>query len=156
MGSGKTTTGQFLSKKLNKKFFDLDTEVEKYMEQSISEVIEKFGEEYFRKIENQQLAMLCKEHDAVISLGGGSLIADKNQTQISKAGLLVYLMADERTLMNRLENSYPRPFLKRGLGFSELLTERQPGYMKANFFIRTDELAPEVLAERIAKAIEKL
>jgi shikimate kinase len=154
MGSGKTTVGELLSKKLNKKFFDLDAMIEKYLEQSISDVLEKFGEEYFRKIENQQLAMLCKEHDAVIALGGGSLIQEKNQTQIKKSGLLVYLMADEYTLMNRLEKSHSRPLLKKG--FTALIEERKFGYMKANFFIKTDDLAPEVIAERIEKEIDRL
>lgn len=151
MGSGKTTVGRALAKKLGRKFIDLDIAIESFMEKKISEVIEEFGIDYFRKIENQQVAVLCKEHDAVISLGGGSLISENNQNQIKKSGQLIFLMADERTLMNRLERSHVRPLLKTK-GFFELFEERKAGYMKAGFSIRTDNFTPEKIVEMIIDA----
>lgn len=153
MGSGKTTVGRALAKRLGKKFIDLDLAIEGFMEKKISEVIEEFGVDYFRKIENQQLAMMCKERDAVISLGGGSLISENNQFQIQKSGHLIFLMADEKTLMNRLETSHVRPLLKTK-GFYELYEERKRGYMKADLSIRTDEFPPERIVDVIIQEID--
>ena len=152
MGSGKTTVGKTLAKKLNRKFIDLDSEIEIFMEKKISSVISQFGLEYFRKIENQQLAMLCKEHDAIISLGGGSLIEKNNQKQIRKSGVLIFLMAEEKTLMRRLEKSHARPLLK-DKGYYELFEERRAGYMNADLNVCTDTLTPEEIAEVISKEI---
>jgi shikimate kinase len=154
MGCGKTTSGKYLAKRLNKKFYDLDSEIEKFMDISVADIILKFGEEYFRKMENQQLAMLCKESNAIIALGGGSLILEKNQIQIKKHGLLVYLMAEERTLMNRLEKSHKRPLLEKG--FLELYEERKAGYLSANLCLRTDNFTPEQIAQRIISELELL
>jgi shikimate kinase len=156
MGSGKTTVGKALARKLNRKFIDLDAAIEEYLDQKIYDVIEKFGIEYFRKIENQQLALLCKEKEAVISLGGGSLIAPKNQAQIKKSGTLIHLWANEKTLMNRLEKSYTRPLLKSGKGLKELYEERIPGYQQANICVRTDDLSPEEISENIIHELKGL
>lgn len=151
MGSGKTTVGKLLASQLEIDFIDLDTEIEKYLDQSISDTFKNFGEQYFRKIENQQLAMLCKKRNTVIALGGGSLLTEKNQSQILKSGVLVYLMADEKTLMNRLEKSYKRPLLDKG--FLELYEERNPGYLLAELSIRTDKFSPDKIAELIANEL---
>ena len=156
MGSGKTTVGEILSKKLNKKFFDLDQEIEKFLGKYIFDVIEKFGIEYFRKIENQQLALLCQHRDAVIALGGGSLILDKNQMLVKKSGKLVYLMVEEKTLIRRLEKSYLRPLLKSGKGLGDLFEERKSGYMKADLCIRTDDFTPESVSNMILNEIKEL
>ncbi len=155
MGSGKTTVGRALAKKLGKKFIDLDLAIEDFMEKRISEVIEEFGIEYFRKIENQQLAVMCKERDAVISLGGGSLISENNQYQVKKSGHLIFLMAEEKTLINRLEKSHVRPLLKTK-GFYELFEERRRGYMRADLSIRTDDFAPEKIVDVVIQEIDNL
>ena len=155
MGSGKTTVGKALAKRLNRKFIDLDTAIEEFLDQSISHVIEKFGEEYFRKIENQQLAVLCKQKNAVISLGGGSLIEPKNQSQIEKAGSLVHLWANKETLVQRLKKSHSRPLLKVGKDLKELYDERRQGYSKAQICVATDGLSPSKIAEKIEKELKK-
>jgi shikimate kinase len=152
MGSGKSTIGKALAKKLNKKYYDLDQSIEEFLEKKIPAVIEEFGLEYFRKIENQQLAVVCKMADSVISLGGGTLIAEKNQRQVGKSGILVFLMAEEKTLMQRLEKSHARPLLMKK-GFCELFEERKWGYMKSDLCIRTDEFSPEVIVDRIVSEI---
>ncbi len=156
MGSGKTTVGKVLAKKLNRKFIDLDEAIEDFMDKKIYEIIEKFGEDYFRKIENQQLALACKEKETVIALGGGSLIAPKNQYQIRRSGSLVHLWANESTLMSRLENTNTRPLLKSGKGLRELYEERKPGYALANVCVQADERSPERIASNIINELERM
>ena len=85
MGSGKTTTGKALAELLVKEFYDLDSSIENFVGKPVSTIIENFGLEYFRKIENQQLAQICQQTNSVIALGGGSLIALKNQAQVRRS-----------------------------------------------------------------------
>ena len=73
-GSGKGTLAKSLSKKLNLTFIDIDQKIEETEDSKISEIFNKFGENYFRKIEEKiSLKFLCSEN-SVISLGGGGFI----------------------------------------------------------------------------------
>ena len=48
MGSGKSTVGSLISKKLNLKFIDIDNVLENDSKMKISEIFEKKGENFFR------------------------------------------------------------------------------------------------------------
>jgi shikimate kinase len=157
MGVGKTTIGGFLAEKLNRKFYDLDHEIAEYMNLPVFDIIEKFGLEYFRKIENQKLAYLCAQKDAVIALGGGTLISNKNLKQVQKSGYLVYLMAGPKAIFNRIKASFDRPLLKNmdEKTFERLFDERKVGYNKAQFCIQTDDLLPDQVCSRILTEVRK-
>ena len=71
MGVGKTSVGQMLAKKLNFNFIDTDYEIEKVSSETIPNIFEIYGEDYFRKIENNILKKVLKENNVVISTGGG-------------------------------------------------------------------------------------
>ena len=79
MGSGKSTIGALLSKKMNMKFVDLDLKIETIEKQTISQIFKLKGEKYFRGIEVETiLSMLnSKEKELVLSLGGGSFLDEK-------------------------------------------------------------------------------
>ena len=55
MGSGKSTIGRLLAKKLNLPHYDLDTMIEKKQEKTISEILQTYNEEYFRDLESKAL-----------------------------------------------------------------------------------------------------
>jgi shikimate kinase len=151
MGVGKTTIGELVAQKLNRKFFDLDKEIEEYLNLPVLDIIEKFGVEYFRKIENQKLALLCTYKEVVVALGGGTLIHNKNLKQVEKSGYLVYLMGDYTTVKNRLMASYQRPLFKNmdKSAFEILFEERKEGYTKAQLCVQTDGLLPDQVSNRI-------
>ena len=79
MGSGKSTIGALLSKKINKKFIDLDQKIEAIEKQTISQIFKLKGEKYFRMIEVKTILSLLdpKEKELILSLGGGSILDEK-------------------------------------------------------------------------------
>ena len=79
MGSGKTTLGKIVSKKLNMKFIDIDHEIESKENMKISDLFKKKGEVFFRKLEERISLQNLKKNNSVISLGGGAFINQKVQ-----------------------------------------------------------------------------
>ena len=79
MGSGKSTIGALLSKKMNMKFVDVDSKIETTEKQTISQIFKLKGEKYFRTIEVKTILSLLdpKEKELVLSLGGGSILDEK-------------------------------------------------------------------------------
>jgi len=104
MGCGKTTVGKQLAKELNFPFFDLDEEIEKAADQSISSIFSEYGEEYFRELEAQKLrdTMLLAE-DVVLALGGGTPCYYDNLWAMQSEGKIIYLQCSTDTLFERLQ-----------------------------------------------------
>jgi shikimate kinase len=114
MGCGKSVIGDFLAKKLQLPFYDLDNEIEKLSQISISELFESKGEIYFRKKENEILkTFLDKKEDFVLSLGGGTPCYFNNHELLQQENVFsIYLKASANTLVNRLINEKDkRPLL---------------------------------------------
>ena len=84
MGSGKSSIGKILSKKLNLDFIDIDEKIEKSEENTISNIFLKKGESYFRKIEQNITINYLKLENKIISLGGGGYINLQIRKQCSK------------------------------------------------------------------------
>ena len=87
MGSGKSTIGRFLSRRMGKPFIDLDSEIEQSAGKTISEIFENDGEEYFRNIEANQLQ---EYSDSIVACGGGIIVNEGNRAIIKKMGRLYY------------------------------------------------------------------
>ena len=115
MGSGKTTIGIQLAKKLFLNFTDLDEFIEEKEQKSIKEIFEQKGEIYFRKIEHKYLKQFIKENESyVLSLGGGTPCYAGNLDLIlhDKNNLSFYLRGSISTLFKRLsENKFKRPLI---------------------------------------------
>jgi shikimate kinase len=114
MGCGKSVIGDFLAKKLQVSFYDLDKEIEKATQSSISELFQSKGEIYFRKKENEILkALLSNNENFVLSLGGGTSCYYNNHELIAQEGVLsIYLKASVDTLVYRLiHETEKRPLL---------------------------------------------
>ena len=104
MGCGKSVIGDFLAKKLLVSYYDLDHEIERITQSSITKLFQSKGEIYFRKKENEILkALLSNNENFVLSLGGGTSCYCNNHELIAQEGVLsIYLKASVDTLVNRL------------------------------------------------------
>ena len=149
MGSGKTTIGIQLAKKLFLNFTDLDEFIEEKEQKSIKEIFEQKGEIYFRKIEHKYLKQFIKENESfVLSLGGGTPCYAGNLDLIlnDKNNLSFYLRGSISTLFKRLtENKFKRPLIN-DLSDNQLteyiakhLFERGIFYDKATYKISIDD-----------------
>lgn len=90
-GSGKSTMGKILAETLNRSLYDIDIMIEEKEGISISEIFEKFGEEYFRKAETEILREISKESGAIIASGGGSILKEVNRDLIRQNSFVIFL-----------------------------------------------------------------
>ena len=109
MGSGKSSIGSLVAKKLKLNFVDIDKEIEKNLNITIKKIFEVKGENYFRKIEEQTTLKKLKLSSTVISLGGGAFTNNNIRKEILKNHLSFWLNWDDKTLLNRIKNSKKRP-----------------------------------------------
>jgi shikimate kinase len=158
-GSGKTTVGQHVARKLGWEFADSDSIVTGAVDMTIREIFEQHGEAYFRMLETAAVKDLCKWDDAVIALGGGAIMQAGNQELISKSGFpVVYLHADPKTLHDRIvsdpQTQATRPSLTKLGGtvdeVRDLLEQRLPTYRKlATHEIDVTNLSVKQAADQI-------
>jgi shikimate kinase len=122
MGSGKTSLGKRLSKRLGLKFIDLDQAIENKFQITIQKMFEVFGETTFRNIETTTLQTIIeKDNSFVLSCGGGTPCFSSNIDLINKSGISIYIKMDEKALMSRLQKSPKKRPLLNNLSDNELL-----------------------------------
>jgi shikimate kinase len=149
MGSGKTTVGSLLAKKLNYGFLDTDQMIEEKENKTIREIFETSGEPRFREIENKILkSVVATKKKLVVALGGGSLIRKQNLTLVRKDGILIYLKTDLKTIRTRIASDPARPLLKK-TSLETLFNARKPGYEKADLIFDTPSQTPAETAETL-------
>ena len=102
MGAGKSVVGKLLAEKLERKYYDTDSLIEKAADKTIGELFEESGEEYFRNVESSVLKKVSLENNAVISCGGGLLLQEENRKIMSETGTSIFLDTTPETLLNRL------------------------------------------------------
>ena len=138
MGSGKSTVGKMLAKKLNVPFQDLDNLIEKQEQMKIPEIFSKKGEEYFRNVEKDLLISEADKLRGVIALGGGSLQNQEIVDHLKTVGITVFLQVPISVLLTRLRGGRNRPMLA-GVDLEEklltLMKERLPLYEQADITI---------------------
>ena len=110
MGSGKSSIGKLLAKKLNIPHYDLDKTIESNEKMSISKIFDIHDENYFRKLESAALKEYSKKNKFVISTGGGCIL-DENNQKILKSGLVIYLKINLDAQYERIKNRSHRPLL---------------------------------------------
>ena len=109
MGSGKTTLAKKLSELMNKSYVDLDDLIELKENMSVSEIFSKYGEDYFRKIENITLRSIGNSE--IIACGGGIIINKNNRKFLKENGFTIYLKTSLPILVKRLKGKNIRPLL---------------------------------------------
>lgn len=159
MASGKSTIGKQLAAKLLIPFVDLDNYIEECEGKSIKKIFEEEGEIYFRNKEHEYLKeLLNKNEDFVLSLGGGTPCYAGNIDVINSYTnvISVYLKANIRTLVNRLELDRVNRPLVASLTNEQLteyiakhLFERQFYYNQAKNVITIDSKSMEDIVDEI-------
>jgi shikimate kinase len=139
-GSGKSTIGKDLSKKLNYQLIDTDDVISKKEGCSIEEIFGSKGENYFRKLESDTLKEVIKSDNTIISTGGGTPCFFNNMELINNNGLSVFLNIPLSDITKRLLDSPQknRPLIQ-GKNpeqierfLEEKIKERIPFYSKAS------------------------
>ncbi|MBI2559412.1 shikimate kinase [Candidatus Woesearchaeota archaeon] len=156
-GTGKTTIGKLLSKKLDKKLISSDGEVEKRTKMSIAKFVKKHGWDRFRELESEVIEGMSDLDECVFDTGGGIIMRNENIINLKKNGLIVLLTADIKAITSRLRNS-KRPALTKSSYLDEIkdvLNEREEKYKKAaDYSIDTSRLSPEEACDLITHFVQ--
>ena len=109
MGSGKTSIGFLVSKKLKLDFYDVDNCIEKKIGMKISDIFKNDGEKFFREQEEKITLNILKKKNVVVSLGGGAFLNKNIRKEVLKNHLSFWLKVNSDILLNRIKNSTKRP-----------------------------------------------
>ena len=157
MGSGKSTISRLLSNITKQNLIDTDLLIEKETKLKISEIFQKKGENYFRKIEEKIVLNSLKFSNNIIAIGGGAFLNDRVREKIKNNCISVWLKCSEQTLIPRIKNSKKRPkaYLLKDEDLIKLINNRSKIYSKADYKINCDSLTKEEIANKILKIYEK-
>ena len=156
MGSGKSSVGSLVAKKLKLDFIDVDKEIEKELGISIAKIFEEKGEEYFRKIEEKITLKSLKINSTVISLGGGGFINKIIRKEVLKNHISFWLNWNNQILLNRIKNSKKRPiaFNSTENELIDLIKKRSNIYSKALYEIKCDRMSKNEIVKKVLKNYE--
>jgi shikimate kinase len=152
-GAGKSSVGKSLARLLQEEFIDTDVVIAARENKSISEIFVDQGEPYFRKVEEEVLLDVLKNHKGVLSLGGGAPLSPSAQSAIKESGsTVIFLDVSLAAAAPRVGFNRDRPLL---LGnpraqWQELMNTRRPIYESlAQHQVVTDKLSPTQAANAI-------
>ena len=159
MGSGKSTIGALLSKKMNMKFVDLDLKIETIEKQTISQIFKLKGEKYFRAIEVKTILVLLnsREKELVLSLGGGSFLDEEVRKNVKNNSLSFWLNWKPSTIIKRIRKSSKRPLIQglNDLEIEKMMLDRNKYYAKSNFKIDCDNHKKNEIVDKIVSVLKE-
>ncbi len=158
MGVGKSTVGRKLAGLLHLPFADADDEIEKAAQMPITEIFERFGEDYFRDGERRVIDRMMDEQPSVIATGGGAFCQEDTRALLLDKAITVWLDCDTDTLVERVSRKDTRPLLRDGDPreiITRLKREREPHYSQAPIHVTSKAGPHQQAAMRILKAIDQ-
>lgn len=159
MGSGKTSVGKRLAKKLDLPFVDGDQEVEKAAGLSLIDVLKCFGEEEYRAGEARVMKRLLQSAPCVLASGGGSFVAEQTREYARQNAITIWLKADIDVLYHRTAGRKHRPFLRAGDDqlknkLEKYIHDEYPYYSEADIIVETKEEQVDITVNRVIDAIQ--
>jgi shikimate kinase len=153
MGSGKSSIGRSIAKRLGYRFLDSDQVVIERARRPIAQIFAEEGEDKFRDLETSALASLREVEHCVIATGGGAVLRESNRRLLRELGFVACLKASEEVIFRRVSRTNKRPLLRTENPretLHKLLTERQAAYEEtAQFTLDTTNLTQPEAAETI-------
>lgn len=157
-GSGKSTVGRQLARRLQLPFLDSDHVIEARLGCSIRDYFEREGESSFRDVEESVIDELTSCARGVLSTGGGSVLRQANRQHLHERGHVVYLRSSPEELFRRLRHDVNRPLLQvpDPLGrLRDLYAQRDPLYREtAHFVVETGRPSVSTLVNMISMQLE--
>lgn len=166
MGSGKSTIGPIVANSLGWNFADLDLVIEQRLGKKIATIFSEKGEPEFRKLEREVLKDISEGENLIISLGGGTIVDQKNINFMKSKGKIIFLEASPEAFYKRLRFKNDRPVLKNEddetLSQEELknriinlLSYRKKFYNQADITIQTDGVTIGRTVDNLVRIITK-
>ena len=160
MGTGKSTIGRLVARKLRFQMVDTDRLVEDRARMAIHDIFARHGEEYFRDRETAVLEMLSTRRRMVVSTGGGIVTQPRNVPLLRQLGWVVRLTADPEAIFDRVSRNQNRPLLKvedPRETMLKLMAQRQPLYEAvAQFTVDGTVLSAQGVADAICAEARRI
>lgn len=157
-GSGKSTIGRQLARRLQASFFDSDQVIEERIGCTIRQYFEMKGEEPFRAIEEAVLDELSAKGHCILATGGGAVLRPANRQHLRDRGKVVYLKSTPEELFRRLRHDQNRPLLQVADPLErliELFAQRDPLYREtAHYVFETGRPSVATLVNMILMQLE--
>jgi len=157
-GSGKSTVGRQLARRLSVPFIDSDQVIEQRLGCSIRVFFDREGEDRFRDLEAEVIDELTRGTEGVLSTGGGSVLRPLNREHLHQRTRVVYLRSHPDELFRRLRHDRTRPLLQVAdplQRLRDLFTARDPLYREAaHFVIETGRPSVATLVNMIQMQLE--
>jgi len=157
-GSGKSTVGRQLARRLQLPFLDSDHVIEARLGCSIREYFEREGEDSFRDVEESVLDELSRQEFGVLSTGGGAVLRPHNRERLKERTTVVYLKSNPDELFRRLRHDVNRPLLQVAdplTKLRDLHAVRDPLYREtAKFIVETGRPSVGTLVNMIIMQLE--
>ncbi len=136
-GCGKSALSKMLAKKLNYDLYDMDSFIEHKEGRTITNIFAENGEPYFRNIESEVLEELSNLNNAVISTGGGIVLAEKNRSIMKDKGLTIFIDRNPDIILENIDPT-ERPLLAKDKNkLLELSKQRDSLYRESAHIIFT-------------------
>lgn len=159
-GSGKTTVGRQLARRLAIPFVDSDHAIENRLGCSVREYFEREGEDRFRDIESEVLDDLSQNYTGVLSTGGGSVLRSENRQFLRERGHVFYLRSTPEEVFRRLRYDQNRPLLQVSdpmARLRDLFDTRDPIYKQAaHFVMETNRPSVSTLVNMVIRKLEQI
>ena len=157
-GSGKSTIGRQLARRLGRPFIDTDQVIEQRVGLSIPEFFEREGEESFRDLEQSVIDELTLGQPCVLSTGGGAVLRPANRQHLKQRTQAVYLHSAPEEVFRRLRHDRNRPLLQVPdplARLRELYALRDPLYREsARFVVETGRPSVAALVNMVMMQLE--
>lgn len=157
MGSGKTTVGPLVAKRLGWRFIDVDDVIEAEAGSTIADFFARHGEAAFREREQETIARLAAGDALVMALGGGAIenSGTRNMLLALEATMVVHLEIQLATTLARCAGSEgTRPVFADRANLEARYQRRLPLYREAHLSIVADALTPEEVADAVLEAVD--
>jgi len=149
MGSGKSSVGRALGRRLGWRFEDVDELIEARERKPIPDIFAEFGEAYFRAAEREVVRQVCGPRHVVVATGGGTFASVENRRAIIADGVSIWLDVPLDVAVSRVPADGRRPLAADRAQFEQLYLARRAAYHLAHHRIDASRAPVEELVERI-------
>ena len=142
IGTGKSTVGKKLAKKLNSRFYDSDQVIELREGMTLIDIHDFKGREYLAKKEEEVISEILGYGKVILSTGGSSILNPKVREQIKKHAIAIWLDADFETIFNRVTRRNTRPELyvaDKEKAIRDMMKEREEFYMESDIKVQSSK-----------------
>ena len=161
--TGKTAVGKRIAERLGLPFYDTDELIQGQSGKTVKDIVDEGGWDAFRAEERAVIKQLTSLEDAVIAAGGGAVMDAANREVLRRTGTCVWLIADERTIVERMQNDHASaaqrpPLSDDGLEkeTEKILGTREPVYQEvADCIVDTADKGIDAVVDEVCAALDR-